>query len=50
MSKKANRNIMKRSKLLILAGMVLAGAAFAQSEQWLEYHTGTEGRAYHRWN
>ena len=37
---------MKRSKLLILAGMVLAGAAFAQSEQWLEYHTGTEGRAY----
>jgi len=37
---------MKRSKVLILAGMVLAGAAFAQSEQWLEYHTGTEARAY----
>jgi hypothetical protein len=37
---------MKRSKTLILAGMVLAGAAFGQSEQWLEYHTGTEGRAY----
>ena len=37
---------MKRSKVLILAGMVLAGAAFAQPEQWLEYHTGAEGRAY----
>ena len=33
---------------LILAGLVLAGTAFAQSEQWLEYHTGTEGRAYHQ--
>jgi hypothetical protein len=38
--------MMKRSEALILAGMVLAGAAFGQSEQWLEYHTGTEGRAY----
>jgi hypothetical protein len=38
--------MMKRSKAFILAGMVLAGAAFGQSEQWLEYHTGTEGRAY----
>jgi len=37
---------MKLSKQLFLAGMVLAGAAFAQSEQWLEYHTGAEGRAY----
>jgi hypothetical protein len=41
-----NLNIMKLSRKLILAGMVLAGTAFAQSEQWLEYHTGTEGRAY----
>jgi hypothetical protein len=39
--------IMKLSRKLILAGMLLAGTAFAQSEQWLEYHTGTEGRAYH---
>ena len=39
---------MKISTQLILAGMVLAGAAFGQSEQWLEYHTGTEGRAYHQ--
>ncbi len=39
---------MKLSRKLILAGMVLAGTAFAQSEQWLEYHTGTEGRAYHQ--
>lgn len=33
---------------LILAGLVAAGTAVGQSEQWLEYHTGTEGRAYHR--
>ena len=39
---------MKPSLKLILAGMVLAGGAFAQPEQWLEYHTGTEGRAYHQ--
>src|ERR1035441_4365511 len=38
---------MKISTQLILAAMVLAGVAFGQSEQWLEYHTGTEGRAYH---
>jgi len=37
---------MKLSRILILAGMAMAGTAFAQSEQWLEYHTGTEGRAY----
>jgi hypothetical protein len=37
---------MKRSRKLILAGIFLAGTAFAQTEQWLEYHTGTEGRAY----
>jgi hypothetical protein len=28
--------------------MVLAGTAFAQTEQWLEYHTSAEGRAYHQ--
>jgi hypothetical protein len=39
---------MNPSKQLILAGMLLAGGAFAQSEQWLQYHTGTEGRAYHQ--
>lgn len=32
---------------LILTAMVLAGTAFAQSEQWLEYHTSNDGRAYH---
>lgn len=31
---------------LILAGLVLAGTAFAQSEQWLEYHTSNDPRAY----
>jgi hypothetical protein len=39
--------IMKPCKTLILAGMLVAGAAFAQSEQWLEYHTSNEGRSYH---
>jgi len=39
---------MKLSRKLILAGMVLAGTAFAQTEQWLEYHTSAEGRAYHQ--
>jgi len=38
---------MKRSRQLILAGMLLASPAFAQTEQWLTYHTGTESRAYH---
>ena len=47
MDKKLIATIMKLK--LILAGMFLAGAAWAQSEQWLEYHTGNEGRAYHRW-
>lgn len=32
----------------VLAGIVLAGAAFAQPEQWLEYHTGAEPRAFHQ--
>jgi hypothetical protein len=30
---------------LILMALALAGTAFAQSEQWLEYHTGTEVRS-----
>ena len=37
---------MKLSTQFILAATVLAQAAFAQSETWLEYHTGAEGRAY----
>jgi hypothetical protein len=32
---------------LMLAGMLVAGTAFAQSEQWLEYHTSNDPRAYH---
>ena len=32
---------------LILTIVALAGAAFAQSEQWLEYHTSNDARAYH---
>ena len=39
---------MNPCKELILAGLLLAGGAFAQSEQWLQYHTGAEGRAYHQ--
>ena len=39
---------MKGSKQLILAGMFLAGTAFGQSEQWLEYHTSAESRSYHQ--
>ena len=38
---------MKHSNIIILAGMILAGAAFGQPEQWLEYHTGSDARAYH---
>lgn len=37
---------MKLTQQFILAGMVLAQAAFAQTETWLEYHTGGEGRAF----
>jgi len=33
---------------LMLAGMLVAGTAWAQSEQWLEYHTSNDGRAYHQ--
>ena len=32
---------------LILAGLLAAAVAQAQSEQWLEYHTSNDGRAYH---
>ncbi|MGA2865528.1 MAG: hypothetical protein ABSF95_13730 [Verrucomicrobiota bacterium] len=32
----------------LLAGLVLANAAWAQPEQWLQYHTSREGRSY-RW-
>ncbi len=39
---------MKFSKQLILAGMVLAGSAWAQTEQRLQYHTGAQGQAYHQ--
>jgi hypothetical protein len=39
---------MKFSKLLILAGMALAGSALAQTEQWLQYHTGAEAQAFHQ--
>ena len=38
--------IMKLSLRIILAGMLCAGAAHAQTEQWLAYHTGSERRAY----
>jgi len=31
---------------LILAGLMLAASTWAQSEQWLEYHTGNDGRAF----
>ncbi|MCL5097971.1 MAG: hypothetical protein M1608_10685 [Candidatus Omnitrophica bacterium] len=32
----------------VLAGITLASAAFAQSEQWLQYHRGGGNRGY-RW-
>ncbi|MGD0743863.1 MAG: hypothetical protein ABSA45_01800 [Verrucomicrobiota bacterium] len=31
---------------LIAVGLAVAGTALAQSEQWLEYHTSADGRAY----
>jgi len=31
---------------LILAGLLIAGSTWAQSEQWLEYHTSDDGRAF----
>jgi len=35
-------------KRAALAGLVLATTALAQPEQWLEYHTSADGRAYHQ--
>jgi hypothetical protein len=32
--------------LAVLAGMGLASVARAQPEQWLQYHTGADGRGY----
>ena len=32
---------------LIFAALVASATAFAQSEQWLEYHTSNDGRSYH---
>lgn len=37
---------MKLKEKLILAGMLVAGTAWSQSEQWLEYHTANEGSGY----
>jgi len=39
---------MKLTHNLVLAGMLLARPALAQPEQWLEYHTSAEARAYHQ--
>jgi len=38
---------MKLSRQFVLTSLLLASPAFAQSEQWLTYHTGTEARSYH---
>lgn len=32
---------------IVVGGMFLASTAFAQPEQWLQYHINREGRAYH---
>ena len=37
---------MKNSRNLILAGWLAAAAASAQTEQWLEYHTGGDNLSY----
>ena len=37
---------MKLSQKIILAGMFFAGSALAQPEQWLEYHTASQGSSY----
>ena len=37
---------MKLSQKVFWAGLLLAGSAWAQPEQWLEYHTGAEQLAY----
>ncbi len=33
---------------LILAGLLTAATAWAQPEQWLEYHTSNDGRVFHQ--
>jgi hypothetical protein len=40
--------VQRLGKWAIFAGLALATTALAQPEQWLEYHTSTEGRAYHQ--
>ncbi|MDR3378765.1 MAG: hypothetical protein P4M10_08785 [Verrucomicrobiae bacterium] len=37
---------MKLAPKLILAALLLAAPAWAQPEQWLEYHTSNDGRSY----
>ena len=37
---------MKRSAALLL-GIALGATAYAQKEQWLDYHMSREGRSYH---
>ena len=39
--------LMKPLLNVLLAGLVWTGTAFAQSEQWLEYHTGLEAPTCH---
>lgn len=38
---------MKPCRKIILAGLLAAATAFAQKEQWLEYHTGGDSLSYH---
>jgi hypothetical protein len=40
--------VQRLGKWAIFAGLALATTALAQPEQWLEYHTGNDGRAYHQ--
>ena len=42
------RVVTRLGKRAALAGLVLATTALAQPEQWLEYHTSADGRAYHQ--
>jgi hypothetical protein len=38
--------VRRMERWVTLAGVLLATTAFAQPEQWLQYHTSREGRAY----
>jgi hypothetical protein len=38
---------MKSVRKMVMAVTLAASTALAQNEQWLTYHTGTEGRGYH---